>query len=317
LPGALAQTGVNARYLAFEARIFVWIAVWGGLLHTLVAIGWTWSFVAARVWRPWLIPYSTLLWGLFVVVSAGRLLPAELRPSPTALGLGNALGFVLLEVWYLTVTELVLRRTRPDQHHGRYAPWRHPNPVARRILDPLGNSRFIHTLAEYLPTVAFRSTISDVIYVNYVVEARRLLPLVPEGLALQRLGPGGEHAFFTFLSYRHGHFGPSLLGPLRRFLPSPVQTNWRIHVHDPRNGKAGIYFVTNAIDSTIHALAARILSEGMPMHTLNAGTVGPDGMGRYQLHLDPGTGSAPDAEAILCATGVVPDDGPWHACFAS
>jgi hypothetical protein len=187
----------------------------------------------------------------------------------------------------------------------------------RRVLDPLGNSRFVRALGEWLPTVAFRSDIADVLYVNYVVDAARLQPLVPEGLALQRLGPGGEYAFFTFLSYRHGHFGPALLGPLRRLLPSPVQTNWRIHVRDPRSGATGIYFVTNAIDSTIHALAARMLSEGMPMHVLRRGTVGPVGEGCYRFCLDPGDGSAPDAEAILCVAGEIPQDGPWRACFAS
>jgi hypothetical protein len=314
---ALAQAGDSARYLAFEARIFAWTAAWGGLLYTLGALGWTWSFVATRTWRPWLTPFSILLWGLFALVNAGPLLPIGLRPAQVLLSAGNAVSFVLLEVWFVAVTELVLRRARPEQPHGRYAPWRYPRPVARRVLDPLANSRFVRALAEYLPILAFRSDISDVIYVNYVVEAARLQPLVPEGLVLQRLGPDGVYAFFTFLSYRHGHFGPALLGPLRRFLPSPVQTNWRIHVRDPRTGTTGIYFVTNAIDSTIHALAARMLSEGMPMHVLRSGIVGADGKGGYRLSLEPGAGSAPDAVATLCAAGEMPDDGPWRACFAS
>ena len=29
---------------------------------------------------------------------------------------------------------------------------------------------------------------------------------MPSGLELQRLGPGGRHALFTFLTFRHGHF---------------------------------------------------------------------------------------------------------------
>lgn len=314
---ALARAGDPARYLAFEARIFGWIAAWAAILYAIGAIGWSWSLIGARTWRPWLTPYSIALWGLFLLLGLGPLLPAAWRPAPEIVGAGNALGFLLMLGWFAAVTELVLRRRRPDEAHGRYAPWHHPRPPLGRLLDPLASSRLVRTLCEALPDVAFRSDIGDVIYVNYLVEAARLEPLVPPGLALQRLGPGGRHAFFTFLSYRHGHFGPALLGPLRRLLPSPVQTNWRIHVRDPRSGHLGIYFVTNAIDSTIHALAARMLSEGMPMHALRRGRVGPTGEGTYRLLLDPGGGSAPDAEATLRPAGSIPATGPWSPCFAS
>jgi hypothetical protein len=39
---------------------------------------------------------------------------------------GNAVGFFLLQAWFLLVTEQVLRRSRPDGAHGRDLPWRHP-----------------------------------------------------------------------------------------------------------------------------------------------------------------------------------------------
>src|SRR5258708_10654058 len=121
-----------------------------------------------------------------------------------------------------------------------------------------------------LPTPAFLSDITDVIYVNYVVDAARLEPLVPTGLQLQRIGPGERFALFTFLTFRHGHFGPRMLGPLRSLLPSPIQTNWRIHVRDPRTGKTGVTFVTTAITSTLHAVSARMMAEGMSMHVISA-----------------------------------------------
>src|SRR5207244_983171 len=125
---------------------------------------------------------------------------------------------------------------------------------------------FARAVGEWAPAPTLVSDIEDVIYVNYLIEADRLEPLVPPGLELQRLGRGGRWALFTFLTYRHGHFGPRLLGPLRRLLPSPVQSNWRIYVSDPRTQTRGVYFVTTCISLTPHALAARILSEGMPMH---------------------------------------------------
>ena len=78
------------------------------------------------------------------------------------------------------------------------------------------------------------SDITDVVYVSYLVPAASLEGYVPQGLELQRLGEGGRWALFTFLTYRHGHFGFEFLGPIRQLLFSPIQSNWRIHVKDPR-----------------------------------------------------------------------------------
>src|SRR5213075_3396900 len=96
---------------------------------------------------------------------------------------GNALGFVGLELWLALVLERVLRRERPDAAWGRQAPWRHPR---WRWLGALANSRVLRTLCERLPVLAFRSDVRDVVYVNYLVDADRLQPLVPAGLELQR-----------------------------------------------------------------------------------------------------------------------------------
>jgi hypothetical protein len=160
------------------------------------------------------------------------------------------------------------------------------------------------------------SDVTDVVYVNFAVPAARLLPLVPAGLELQRVGPGGEWAVFTFLTYRHGHFGPALLGRLRRLLASPVQTNWRVYVRDPHTGHAGVHFVTNATDHWAYALGARLLTEAMPMHLLRRAAVGTTRDSTVVLRLDPGDGSAPDAEAVFTLTPR-PSDGPWDSAFAT
>jgi len=312
----LADSGDPAAYFAYEARIFQWTAVWGGTLYTIGAIGWTWCFAAGGAWSRGLTALSVVLWTLFGTVSAGPLLPPLLRPSPGFVAAGNGAAFALLQVWFALVTERVLRRTRPDTAAGRGAPWRHPRRGLGLLLDPIANSRFIRALAEFLPTPAFDSDIRDVVYVNYLVEAAALEPLVPSGLELKRVGPSGRHAVFTFLTFRHGHFGPRLLGPLRSLLPSPIHTNWRIHVRDPRSGIEGIHFVTNAISSTFHALAARLLSEGMPMHVLAAAELRAEN-GAVVLRLDPGNGSAPDAAAELREPPSAPEAGPWSAAFSS
>jgi hypothetical protein len=234
-----------------------------------------------------------------------------------------ALAWSALTVARWLQVERYLTEVMPVTEDGRLAPWRHPGP--RWLvwpLDLLANSRTMQLLLEPLPVVEMRSDITEVVYVNYLVEAALLERFVPEGLALQRLGPGGRYALFTFLTYHHGHFGFSLLGPLRRLFPSPFQTNWRVHVTDPRSGHRGIRFVTNAIDWTAPALGARLLSEGMPMHVLHRASLTRDGDAMH-LTLDPGTGSAPDVDATLRPAsprdGVYRDgdwSGPWAECFA-
>jgi hypothetical protein len=314
---ALARAGDLAAYEAFEAWAYHLVVVVASSLYLLMALGWTWCFAAAGTWSRVLTWVSALAWGTLAVGSVGLLLPEGLRPGAFLAGAANGVGFLLLEVWFILVGEQVLRRSRPDGAHGRLAPWRHPwRGPAGRLAEAVANSRFVRFACEWLPVPGFKSDITDVLYVNYMVEAERLAPLVPPGLDLLRRGPGGRFALFSFLSYRHGHFGPAFLGPLRRLLPSPVQTNWRVYLRDLLSGREGIYFVTNAIDSTAHALGARLLSEGMPMHVLARAEVTARPDGTFLLDLDPGAGSAPDARAELRpAKGELPQ--PWRACWES
>lgn len=312
---ALAQAGRLADYLPFEHQVFLLIGAWGSMLYTLAALGWTWCFVRAGLWRRWLTFYSIPLWAFFALFSVAPFLTPQTGLAPTLIDTANGVGFVFLLFWVAAVLELLLRRSRPDQPHGRYAPWRHPSRRFGWLLNVIGNSRVARTLCEFAPVVAMRSNIRDVLYINYLVEVERVEWLVPPGLALQRLGPDDRYALLTFLSFRHGHFGPRVPGPLRKLLPSPVQTNWRIYVADPRTGKRGVYFFSNAISSTLYALGARLFSEGMPMHALARGELHTEGDGCFHLHLEPGTGSAPDAEAILCLCSERPAGGPWSVCF--
>ena len=197
--------------------------------------------------------------------------------------------------------ERVLRRSCPDVSNGRWGPWRLPWPRALALpLEWLTRSRFVHLHFERAPLFAMHSDIEDVVYVNYLIDAERAARLVPEGLELQRLGPRGDRALFTHLTYRHGHFGPRFLPALLRWLlPSPIQSNWRIHVRDPHTGLAGIEFIDNVVGSAAVAVAARVTSEGVSMHVPRAAhlTRSPDGA--IDLLIDPGTGSAMDVRAAL------------------
>ncbi len=310
------RRGDLAGYLALERTLFLGTAALGAGLYTLGGVAWCWCFAGAGTWNRALTRLSVALYGIFFVVSLAPALPASRRPSSALVAAGNALGFVLLELWFALVTEAVLRRSRPVSPHGRDALWRHPGrgPLGR-ALDLVAESRFLRALCELSPVVAFSSDIREVVYVSYLVPASRLLGLVPRGLDLDRLGPERDHALFTFLSYRHGHFGPRRLGPFRRLMPSPVQSNWRVHVVDPRTGQRGIYFVTSAITTAVHALGARLMSEGMPMHVLAHGEVRREENGTVHLRIDPGAGSGPDATATLRPTARTTLPPPFDACF--
>ncbi|MFJ6900578.1 DUF2071 domain-containing protein [Streptomyces hokutonensis] len=226
------------------------------------------------------------------------------------LGLVMSVG---LATW---VAEHALRRTRQQTSYGRYAPWIHPRGWLAAPLNWVANSRLLRALCEHIPPVTFVSDMTDVVYVNYVVDAHRLTPLIPPGLELQRIGEAGDQAVLTFLSYRHGHLGPALLGRWRRLLPSPLQSNWRAYVRHPRTGSLGVHFLSTAIDRALHALGARMMAEALPMHVLERASILISEGGRIDLLLDPGRGSAPDAEAHLTPLSEWPTDGPWRRVFS-
>jgi len=335
----LAQHNRGA-YLAFEQAIFPLTAGWGALFYTLGGLGWTWCFARATapapsstittmtsatpltpapspIWSREISLLSAFLWPTMLLASVSALLVQARGSAATFLGLVNAVGFLQLQCWLGLVTEQILRRARPFEATGRLARWRHParGPLPR-LLELLANSRLCHALMALIPKLSMRSEITDVVYVSYLVPAEVLLPLVPPELALQRLGPEGAYALFTFLTYRHGHFGVAALGPLRKVLfPSPVQSNWRIHVTNPHTGHRGITFVTNAIANTPLALAARLMTEGMPMHVFARARLSSTG-GALSLHCDPGQGSAPDVELTLREAAAPAWTGAWTACFA-
>jgi hypothetical protein len=317
----LARQAVTARsydgYLQFETTTYQLVSLWAAMCYTIAAIGWSWTFAAAGAWNRQLTWLSAAAWGILLFVSAGPLALGIDRIPEKVVAAGNACGFVLMMIWFALVAEQVLRRSRPDDAYGRYAPWRYPRRGALgALVDLAANARLPRAIGELLPSPAFISDITHVVYVNYLVEAERLAPLVPPGLELQRLGPGGRYALFTFLTYRHGHFGPRFFGPLRRLLPSPVQSNWRIHVRDPNMDITGIYFISTAISALPNALAARFLSEGVPMHVPQSAEVTPRPDGSIVVRIEPGCGSAPDVDAVLSPAAAPELIAPWSDCFA-
>ena len=126
------------------------------------------------------------------------------------------------------------------------------------LLGLLGH-RGLRDLLRPLPFLPMRSDVVDVVYLNWLVPAEGLRPLLPPPLRLRTLGDG-DLAAITVLTYRHGHFGPRFLGPLRWLMPSPVQSNWRLYLQDSDD----VYFLHSLLGSTAMALGARLLSDGLP-----------------------------------------------------
>ena len=174
------STADLARYFDFEAPTFVLTAGWGAVFYTLAAIGWTVCLWRARLLSRALLVVSVVAWTVMIFVTTVLLVPPAWRIAPEAVALGNALGFVLLEVWLALAAEAVLRRRRPLGIAGRDAPWRHPWAGALgRALDTVANSRFAAAFLEPLPALAMVSDITDVVYVNYLLPADSLVTTGP------------------------------------------------------------------------------------------------------------------------------------------
>lgn len=314
--GVTLAASSPAGYLTFERQMFPLTAAWAASFYTLAALAWTYSFARAGTWSRALTWLSVPLWTAMVIAATSPLWPASLRPSSRFVSTANGVAFPLLQVWLMLVTEQVLLRARPSERYGRLAPWKYPGTgLFGRVCDLIANSRFLGALLEPLPELRMRSDIAHVVYVSYLIPAERAAEMVPSGLALQRLGKGGAWALFSFLTYQHGHFGFSIMGPLRRLMPSPVQSNWRIHVQDPKTKVRGIYFLTNAVTHVVPSLSARLLTEGMPMHVLASGEVQRAEDGQISVSLVPGVGSAPDAQLLLHESKPPVLTGAWKDCF--
>src|SRR5205807_546881 len=115
-----------------------------------LALGWAWCLAGTGVWCRWLTRLSAVTWAVLALAAAGPLLPVGMRPAPALPGATLLLALVLVLAWVAAVAEGVLRRARPDEAHGRQAPWRHPRPgLFGRALDVPANSRLVRALCAW------------------------------------------------------------------------------------------------------------------------------------------------------------------------
>lgn len=309
------KMGQPGCFFEFEKVLLATVVALATVLNALMVYCWTWCFASSNTWSREQTRLSVVTGTLLLLAGAAHMLPAAICPPQFVIFYSNAIGFCLMTLWFILASEAVLSRSRPEERNGRMAQWRHPRRDAfGKALTAIGNSRLLRYACESIPSIKMISDIEDVVYLNYLIDASRIEPLVPCGLELQRLGPNKTLTLFSVLTYRHGHFGPAMLGHFRRMLPSPVQSNWRIYVRD-QEGVAGIYFLTTAVTATTVSLGARIMAEGLPMHVPQSGAVTCREQAGIEITLVSGAGSAPDLQAKLKACQRPELEGNWKDCF--
>jgi len=180
-------------------------------------------------------------------------------------------------------------------------------------------ARVLCHLADHMPVL--RSDVRDVVYLNWLVPSARARPYLPPPLTLHELGDAPSWTAVTVLTYRHGGFGPAFLGPVRRLLPSPWQSNWRLYLA-PEEGhpsQDAVYFLTNALSSSLYVLGSRLFSDGLPAH--RAAVLRHESIdGVWTTTIDPGSGSGPDLSSevrvdLTSPPGDLPE--PFGEQFAS
>lgn len=189
--------------------------------------------------------------------------------------------------------------------------YRHPTQCKLgTICNILFNSKlilFIRRTAFYcLPFPTLRSEVKDVVYMSWLVDSKSLADYIPEGVGIcEKRG----RTLITVLTYRHHHFAPVYVGPLRRIFPSPLQSSWRVYVNKlPKNDcldKGVILYLKNTFDSLLFAMGTRLTSDIEPSH-FSPKFIFNKECDHYNIHIEGGIGSAPSLDATL---SVIEDKG--------
>ncbi len=166
----------------------------------------------------------------------------------------------------------------------------------------LANSSIIarcrRVVTSFMPFLRLRSDVTDVVYTTWLLETESVRELVPNGLSLwERNGLTP----FTILTYRHGNFGPSFLGPLRRVFRSPLQSNWRLYLKSPPEDApqeaSTVLFLKNSMSSHLYMLGTRLLSDVLATHLPSRFYHRREG-NRYVTVIESGGGSSPNLNSV-------------------
>ncbi|WP_294987765.1 hypothetical protein [uncultured Stenotrophomonas sp.] len=174
--------------------------------------------------------------------------------------------------------------------------YRHPSDhlfgrMLPRLLHAPQWTRLRRALSRRWPMPALVSDVRDVVYVSWWVDVRCAPPPPPGHHYVVHAG----RTPYTILSYRHGHFGPRLAGPLRALMPSPRQSNWRWYLRrdDDPQATPVVLFDRNVMDQLAFVAGARAFSDAMQPHLSARFAHVLDADGDGHTWIDSGQGSAP------------------------
>jgi hypothetical protein len=177
-------------------------------------------------------------------------------------------------------------------------PFRYPRKsLAGTLLNSLLNNLFFIKLKRvffYLfGKISFTSAVTNVVYLNWLIRFEKIKHLVPPHVKLTMYG---DQVLFTILTYKHGHFGPAFLKPIKKIMRSPLQSNWRFYIENNSDfgvQEPAILFIKNCIDDRSYAIGSRVCSNilltDLPNtfeHRLEKDC--------YTTHIQPGLSNAPD-----------------------
>lgn len=171
-------------------------------------------------------------------------------------------------------------------------------------------------LMQRSPFPVLASEVRDIVYLNWLVPVAQVRSLAPSRVTLwERNGL----TVVTTLTYRHGHFGPTLLGPLRKLMPSPLQSNWRLYAQAIDGVPCDVptvLFLSTLINSLLYTVGTRLASDALPLH-LPLRFEHAWGNGTLSTRIAPGEGSAPDLSSRLSPRGDAARAWPdaWHPLF--
>jgi hypothetical protein len=193
----------------------------------------------------------------------------------------------------------------------------HPRSgIFGRLIELIANSRLLATMRRAVlsrvPFLRLESDVTDVVYITWLVPVNACKQFIPDGL---RVWERNGLTPFTVLTYRHGHFGPAILGPLRRMFPSPIQSNWRLYLAHSPSGEPQVptvLFLKNVMDNLLYTLGTRLFSDALPTH-LAAGFAHDQTAVGFETEISSGSGSAP---SLTCSV-LVDDDKALSPDFTS